>query len=72
MLLQLRDYMLRERVASTQQLAREFRIDEDTLQPMLDVWVRKGIIEPCEQKLSCQSTCARCKIKKTAFYQIRV
>ena len=45
MLLQIRDFIQREQVASTQQLAREFHIDEKALQPMLDIWVNKGVIK---------------------------
>ena len=72
MLLQIRDYFLREQVASTQQLAREFHIDEQALQPMLDVWIRKGVIKPCQQdKAGCQSACARCKTNPPVFYTIQ-
>lgn len=62
MLLQLRDFIHREQVVTTQQLARTFQVDEQALQPMLDVWVRKGVIEPCEQTTACQSACMRCRI----------
>ena len=71
MLLQIRDYFLREQVASTQQLAREFHLDEQALQPMLDVWMRKGFIKPCQQESpGCQSACARCKTNPPVFYMI--
>ena len=69
MLLQIRDYIQREQVASTQQLAREFRIDEQALQPMLDIWVKKGVIEQCQEKAGCQSTCSRCKTDAPVFFR---
>lgn len=69
MLLQIRDFIQREQVASTQQLSREFRIDEQALQPMLDIWVSKGVIKPCEDKAGCQSACARCKTNAPVFYE---
>ncbi len=71
MLLQIRDYIQREQVASTQQLAREFHIDELALQPMLDIWLSKGAIEKCQEKAGCQSACSRCKTNAPVFYQAR-
>lgn len=70
MLLQIRDFIQREQVASTQQLAREFNLDEQALQPMLDIWINKGVIERCQEKTECQSACARCKTNAPVFYQI--
>lgn len=70
MLLNIRDFIQREQVASTQQLSREFHIDEQALQPMLDIWVRKGVIKPCQEKAGCQSACSRCKINAPVFYEM--
>ncbi len=69
MLLQIREYILREHVVSTQQLSREFHIDAHALQPMLDIWVKKGVIEPCQEKASCQSTCFKCSTSAPVYYQ---
>lgn len=68
MLLQLRDYIQRERVVSIQQLTREFHMDMTALQPMLDLWVKKGVIFPHQNKNACQSTCSRCSISTVVFY----
>ena len=70
MLLHIRDFIQREQVASTQQLAREFCIDEQALQPMLEIWVSKGVIERCQEKAGCQSACSRCKTNAPVFYQM--
>ncbi len=72
MLLQIRDYIQREHVVSTQQLSREFYIDEQALQPMLDIWVRKGVIKQCQEKAGCQSACMRCKINAPVFYETSI
>ena len=69
MLLQLRDFIQRERVVSTQQMVRAFHIDEGALLPMLAIWVAKGIIEESHQKTECQSTCFRCKTNTPVYYQ---
>ncbi|WP_173237990.1 FeoC-like transcriptional regulator [Legionella antarctica] len=69
MLLQIRDYIRRERVVSTQQLTREFNLDLLALQPMLDIWVKKGAIRKCQEKANCQSTCFKCRIQPPEYYQ---
>lgn len=69
MLLQIRDFIRREGVVSTQQLTREFRLDLSALQPMLDLWVRKGMIRKCQEKANCQSTCFKCRIQSPEYYQ---
>lgn len=69
MLLQIRDYIHREGVVSTQQLSREFRLDLPALQPMLELWVRKGEIGKCQEKANCQSTCFKCRTQSIDYYQ---
>ena len=70
MLLQIRDFIRQSEVVSTQQMAREFHLDEQALQPMLDIWVRKGMIEKCHEKAACESACMRCKTHVPVFYQV--
>lgn len=69
MLLQIRDYISREGVVSTQQLTREFQVDLPALQPMLDLWVGKGVIQKCQEKANCQSTCFKCRTQAPEYYQ---
>ncbi len=71
MLLQIRDFLRREQVASNQQIAREFAIDMQALQPMLDIWLRKGVIEYCQEKSPCQSRCFKCKTNPPIYYRYR-
>lgn len=69
MLLQIRDFIHRERIVSTQQLSREFHLDLPALQPMLNLLVRKGFIGPCQKPENCQSTCFKCKTQSIEYYQ---
>lgn len=69
MLLQIREFIYQQRVVSTQQLAREFHLDEGALKPMLDLWERKGVIRPCQEERACQSSCFRCKTTAPLYYQ---
>lgn len=70
MLLQLRDFIVREKIVSTQQLMREFHIDLAALLPMLQCWVKKGLIRQSVQKSSCQSSCFRCKKESIQYYEL--
>ncbi|KTD44219.1 FeoC-like transcriptional regulator [Legionella parisiensis] len=69
MLLQIRNYICREGLVSTQQLTREFRLDLPALQPMLDLWIGKGVIRKCQEKANCQSTCFKCRSNSPEYYQ---
>lgn len=69
MLLQIRDYICREGVVSTQQLTRAFRLDLTALQPMLDLWISKGVIRKYQEQASCQSTCFKCRTHLPEYYQ---
>ena len=60
MLLQIRDYICHHGVVSTQQLERAFQLELHALQPMLDVWMQKQVIDKCQEKTGCQSSCFKC------------
>lgn len=70
MLLQIRDYIEKVGVVSTQQLTREFRVDFPALEPMLRLLVQKGYIGKCDAQSNCQSACFKCKTKSIEYYQI--
>lgn len=72
MLLKIRDFIRRARMVSTEQLAREFHIDEQALQPMLDIWVCRGVIRLCQETMTCKSRCFRCNKKSPVFYQFNI
>ncbi|KGP62638.1 hypothetical protein EP47_10505 [Legionella norrlandica] len=68
MLLQIRDFIRRERFVSTQQLSREFHLDLTALQPMLDIWVKKGTIRKCQGDSNCKSACFKCRVSPDYYY----
>lgn len=69
MLLKIRDFLKQHKVASNQQIARAFKIDTVTLEPMLNVWLAKGTIARCEEK-ACGSSCAKkCKAQAPTYYR---
>jgi hypothetical protein len=60
-LLALRDYLAKEKLASLEQLARLFKLDANALEPMLDVWIKRGVIEQDTNQKACASTCLGCE-----------
>lgn len=69
MLLQVLDFIKQQGMVNTQQLTRHFKIDEQALQPMLELWVKKGMIRPCQQAIHCQSSCFKCRINAPGYYE---
>lgn len=68
MLLQIREYITRERVVNIQQLTRAFGVDLPTLEPMLNLWIRKGVIQKIQQDKACNSSCFKCRPQSAQFY----
>lgn len=69
MLLQIRDYIRSKGIVSTQQLTREFHVDFQALQPMLKLWIGKGVIRKCQEKAKCGSSCFKCRTQESEYYQ---
>jgi hypothetical protein len=67
-LLQLREYLAREQIVSLEQLARFFQTDATALEPMLDVWVSKGVIQREIKKATCASVCKGCDTGTATYY----
>lgn len=69
MLLALLEYIKKGQCVSLEQLSREFRVAEDALQPMLELWIHKKMIQPYYQTLKCASKCTSCQVSKLVYYQ---
>ena len=73
MLLQIREFLRREKIASNQQLARMFHVDLNALEPMLEVWLRKGTLAyvPESIRVSCsrQCTSSHCQAQSIIYYR---
>jgi hypothetical protein len=71
MLLEILNYLRREKIASNHQIARQFALDLSALEPMLDCWVNKGKLKICEQNSTCNSSCFKCKAQPPRYYQYK-
>lgn len=70
MLLALRDFIQRHQVVSAEQLTREFRIAFEALEPMLGIWINKGLIKPTNNDKNCGSGCQSCKPRRQLNYYV--
>lgn len=68
MLLEIRNYLRDQKTVSNQQIAREFNIDISALQPMLDLWECKKVIQ-LYKKNNCYSVCNKCSMQNILYYQ---
>lgn len=69
MLLALRDFIKKVKIASIEQLSREFHVSTDALEPMLDIWINRGVVKK-QVNATCNSvSCFACGIKNLAYYQ---
>ena len=73
MLLQIREFFRREKVASNQQVARFIQVDLDALEPMLRIWLRKGVLAYAQEEttVSCASrgVCLGCRTQSIVYYR---
>ncbi len=69
MLFKLRDYIAKEKRVALSQLARFFEADTTALEPMLDVWVKQGLIVKEVQNVSCRAACLECGKQSAIYYQ---
>jgi predicted HTH transcriptional regulator len=72
MLFKLLDFIQREEIVSEQQLTRTFKITTQTLQPMLERWIKRGMIKKLSPTPSCKSVCTQCNETTLNFYQSNI
>ena len=68
MLCVLRDYIIKYRTVSITQISREFMMDVQAIKPILDIWVKKGVLNIFNHPLACKSTCGSCKTENVVYY----
>lgn len=68
-LLDIKQYMMRVKLASLSSLSLYFNVDPDTLRPMLSHWVRKGCLRSGLKTPNCGSQCGKCSPLVTELYE---
>ncbi|MHB1948396.1 MAG: FeoC-like transcriptional regulator [Gammaproteobacteria bacterium] len=68
-LLEIKNYLMRVKMASLTSLTAYFNCDSQLLQQMLSHWVRKGCVRKCVAKPACGTQCLQCKVPATEVYE---
>lgn len=68
-LLEIKNYLMRVKVASLASLSAYFNCDSDVLRNMLSHWVRKGCVRECIKASACGTKCAQCKVPTIEIYE---
>ena len=59
-------FIKQEKIVSLQQISRHFDITPLAIEPMINFWIRKGLVRQCQQ--GCKTTCFGCS-KQVKYYQ---
>lgn len=68
-LLEIKNYLMKVRIASLSSLCVYFNCDSELLRAMLGHWVRKGCIRKCTKKDACGTKCMQCSTLTTEIYE---
>jgi hypothetical protein len=65
---QVRDYLKQRGQCTLSDIALHFDTDADAVRGMLDVWIRKGVVEKRSATASCGTSCQSCDPAATEIY----
>ncbi len=68
MLYLLRNYIEKYRAVSITQISREFMMDVQAIKPILDIWVKKGVVNIHNHPLACKTACGTCNTRDVIYY----
>jgi putative ferrous iron transport protein C len=68
-LLDIKNHMVRVKVASLANLCALFKTEPETLRCMLTHWIKKGKIRQCIKQPACGSRCFKCPTAATEIYE---
>lgn len=68
-LLELKNYLMRVKLASLSSLSAYFNCEADLLRHMLEHWIRKGCVRKCLRTPACGTQCGQCSEFATEIYE---
>jgi hypothetical protein len=68
-LLDIKNYMMKVRMASLSSLCIYFNSEANVLRDMLAHWVRKGNLRQCMKTPKCGVKCGQCSVPQTEIYE---
>ncbi len=68
-LLEIKNYLMRVKMASLASLCTYFNCDSDILRNMLNHWIKKGCVRRCMKTSNCGTKCMNCNVAATEIYE---
>lgn len=68
-LLELKQYLMKVKIASLSNMALCFNREPETLRHMLQHWVKKGCVRQCLKTPACGTSCGKCSPFMTEIYE---
>lgn len=68
-LLEIKNYLMRVKMASLSSLSTYFNCDSDLLRNMLAHWIRKGCVRQCLKTSNCGTKCVQCSPSSIEIYE---
>ncbi len=68
-LMDIKQHLMKVRIASLSSICVYFNADPDTLRGMLGHWMRKGRVRQCQKNPACASSCGKCSPLLTEIYE---
>lgn len=68
-LLEIKNYLMRVRIASLSSLCTYFNCDSVLLRNMLGHWIKKGCVKQCLKTSNCGTKCVQCNPLTTEIYE---
>jgi hypothetical protein len=68
-LIDIKQHMMKVRMATLGSLCSLFKSDPETVRCMLQHWIRKGRIRQCMKTPACGSRCFKCPSQVTEIYE---
>ena len=68
-LIRMKHYLQQRRIVPLQDMARHFRVDVNTVRPLLDVWVRKGRVRHLAGARPPCNGCCQCDPATIEIYE---
>ena len=60
---------MERKLATLRDIATHFRMETDTVTPMLDMWIRKGKLKKHDSNLGCRKGCCKCDPSTIETYE---
>jgi len=67
--IEIKKYLIERKIAPLRDIAIHFRMETDTVLPMLDIWIRKGKVKKHDCNPVCQKGCCKCDTASIEAYE---